>query len=245
MKKKKKIIIILIVIVLIIFLFLYKEGYSTYKSQNESKKASSIYKAGIGVSLLENGEIINSRDYYSDGTWSGNDEGNLFKNLLGENDAYLIGKTYNEEICAKNTGTINEYVRIIITKSWQDTEGKRATNLSADFIELNFLENTNWVIAEGQSTQERVVAYYKKILETGESTDNIINGIRLNEEIKNEYNITNNDGNIEITKIYDGYSFEVSVEIDAVQTHNAVDAIKSAWGVDVTINDNGEIIEVQ
>ena len=51
---------------------------------------------------------------------------------------------------------------------------------------MNFLENTNWVIAEGQSTQERVVAYYKKILETGESTDNIINGIRLNEEIKNE-----------------------------------------------------------
>ena len=31
------------------------------------------------------------------------------------------------------------------------------------------------------------------------------------------------------------------MEIDAVQTHNAVEAIKSAWGVDVTINDNDEI----
>lgn len=245
MKKKKKIIIILILIVLIISFLLYKVGNSAYRSINGIKKASLIYMSAIGVSLLENGEIINSRDYYLDGTWSGNDEGKLFKNLLGENDIYLIGKTYNEEICAKNTGRIDEYVRIIITKSWQDTEGKRATNISPDFIELNFLENTNWVISENQSTRERVVAYYKKILETGESTDNIINGIRLNEEVKNEYNITNNDGNIEITKIYDGYSFEVSVEIDAVQTHNAVDAIKSAWGVDVTINDNGEIIEVQ
>ncbi|MCI8549582.1 MAG: hypothetical protein HFI68_03120 [Lachnospiraceae bacterium] len=31
---------------------------------------------------------------------------------------------------------------------------------------------------------------------------------------------------------YDGVEFHVDVEVDAVQTHNAQDAIKSAWGVD-------------
>ena len=41
------------------------------------------------------------------------------------------------------------------------------------------------------------------------------------------------DGNV-ITTIYkyDGVEFHVDVEVDAVQTHNAQDAIKSAWGVD-------------
>ena len=33
---------------------------------------------------------------------------------------------------------------------------------------------------------------------------------------------------------YDGYSFQVSAEVDAVQTHNAADAVKSAWGVDIS-----------
>ena len=33
---------------------------------------------------------------------------------------------------------------------------------------------------------------------------------------------------------YDGVEFHVDVEVDAVQTHNAQDAIKSAWGVDAT-----------
>lgn len=31
---------------------------------------------------------------------------------------------------------------------------------------------------------------------------------------------------------YDNYKFGISVEVDAVQTHNAADAIKGAWGVD-------------
>ena len=40
---------------------------------------------------------------------------------------------------------------------------------------------------------------------------------------------------------YDGYSFQIEAEVDAVQTHNAVDAIKSAWGVDVDVAANGNI----
>ena len=31
---------------------------------------------------------------------------------------------------------------------------------------------------------------------------------------------------------YDGYGFVVQVEVDAIQTHNAQDAIRSAWGLE-------------
>ena len=40
---------------------------------------------------------------------------------------------------------------------------------------------------------------------------------------------------------YDGASFVVEAEVDAVQTHNARDAIKSAWGVDVEVAVDGTL----
>ena len=52
------------------------------------------------------------------------------------------------------------------------------------------------------------------------------------------------DGNtIRYTYKYDGYSFHVDAEVDAVQTHNAQEAIKSAWGVDVSVNDDETVNE--
>ena len=40
---------------------------------------------------------------------------------------------------------------------------------------------------------------------------------------------------------YDGAQFVLEATVDAVQTHNAKDAIKSAWGVDVNISDDGAL----
>ena len=37
----------------------------------------------------------------------------------------------------------------------------------------------------------------------------------------------------------------VEAEVDAVQTHNAQDAIKSAWGVDVSVDSNGNLTLLQ
>ena len=44
---------------------------------------------------------------------------------------------------------------------------------------------------------------------------------------------------------YDGVQFNIDAQVDAVQTHNAVDAIKSAWGIDVEITENGTLSLVQ
>ena len=40
---------------------------------------------------------------------------------------------------------------------------------------------------------------------------------------------------------YNGYTAHIDAEANAVQTHNAVDAIKSAWGIDVTISEDGSL----
>ena len=42
------------------------------------------------------------------------------------------------------------------------------------------------------------------------------------------------NGIVETVYKYDGVEFHVNVEVDAVQTHNAQDAIRSAWGIDAS-----------
>ena len=56
--------------------------------------------------------------------------------------------------------------------------------------------------------------------------------IKIDGQVAQEARIEE-EGNV-ITTIYkyDGVEFHVDIEVDAVQTHNAQDAIKSAWGVD-------------
>ena len=39
----------------------------------------------------------------------------------------------------------------------------------------------------------------------------------------------------------DGVTFNLEAHVDAVQTHNAQDAIKSAWGVNVNVSSDGTL----
>lgn len=55
------------------------------------------------------------------------------------------------------------------------------------------------------------------------------------------------EGNKTITTydyLYNGKNFTLKVEADAVQTHNAEKAIKSAWGVDVSIPENSYVLSL-
>ena len=210
----------------------------TYYSENYSVQMN---MQSIGVSLLENDKVVSSRDYVSNNEWKGTSEGELLTDLLGKDDTFTPGKKYNEAISVKNSGTIDTFVRVIITKSWQDKEGKKNTTLSPDLIELNYLTDNGWAIAEDQSTPERTVLYYTKAVGVGESTPALSDTLRINQSIASEVTKTVKDNTITYSYKYDGYTFHVDAEVDAVQTHNAKDAIKSAWGVDVDVDGNGNI----
>lgn len=214
----------------------------TYYSENYSAQMN---MQSIGVSLVENDNVVSSRDYVSDDQWEGTTEGTLLANMLGEDEKFTPGKRYDEAISVKNSGNIDTFVRVILTRSWQDAEGKKNTSLSPDLIELNFLTDNGWVIAEDQSTPERTVLYYTKALPVGESTPALSDTIRVNEAIAQDVTKTVEGNTIRYTYKYDGYSFHVNAEVDAVQTHNAQEAIKSAWGVDVSVNDDETVMSLQ
>ena len=214
----------------------------TYYSENYSVQMN---MQSIGVSLVENDQVVSSRDYADADKWEGTTEGSLLSNLLGKDETFTPGKKYNEAISVTNSGNIDTFVRVIITKSWQDANGGKNTTLDPQLIELNYLTDNGWVIAEDQSTPERTVLYYTKALPTGESTPALSDTLRINEAIASEVNKTVDGNKITYTYKYDGYTFHLDAEVDAVQTHNAKDAIKSAWGVDVDVTEDETGLSLQ
>ena len=222
----------------------------TYYSENYSAQMN---MQSIGVSLLENDKVVSSRDYVSNNEWKGTSQGTLLTNLLGKDETFTPGKKYNEAISVKNSGTIDTFVRVIITKSWQDEKGNKNTNLSPDLIELNFLTDNGWQVAAAQSTTERTVLYYTKALKAGKPTPALSDTLRINPSIASDVTKpvpesekeSEKGKTITYTYKYNGYTFHIDAEVDAVQTHNAKDAIKSAWGVDVNVSDDETTMSLQ
>ena len=222
----------------------------TYYSENYSAQMN---MQSIGVSLLENDKVVSSRDYVSNNEWKGTSEGTLLTDLLGKDETFTPGKKYNEAISVKNSGTIDTFVRVIITKSWQDEKGNKNTNLSPDLIELNFLTDNGWQVAKAQSTRERTVLYYTKALKAGKPTPALSDTLRINHSIASDVTKpvpesekeSEKGKTITYTYKYNGYTFHIDAEVDAVQTHNAKDAIKSAWGVDVNVSDDETTMSLQ
>ena len=206
-----------------------------YYSENY---AAEVTVSSIGVTLTENGEKVGFRDYtHKNDQWN-ETEGTLLSNLLAEGETLEPGREYPEKLAVANSGTIDTYVRVIIKKSWVDQEGKDTT-LSPELIDLHFTGN-GWVIDENASTRERTVLYYTKSIAPGETTADITDTLRIDPAItgKIKETITEKDGYQTVTTAYeyDGYSLYLEAEADAVQTHSAQEAIKSAWGVHVIIS---------
>lgn len=202
----------------------------------------------IGVSLVENGKDISWRDYmHKDDAWSVG-SGVLLENLLTDSgdEHIVLNKKYKEELSVRNSGTIDEYVRVTVSKYWLDGDGEtKRTDLDPDSIDLNFTEN-GWIEDKSAATSERTVLYYGSILGSGESSPLFTDTLTIKDVVAKK--VTNNTyvdeqgyTVIETVYDYDGLQFIIKADVDAVQTHNAKEAIKSAWGVDVSVSENGSL----
>ncbi len=197
----------------------------------------------IGVSLLENNRVVSYRNYAETGS-----------NEFVEGQEKLIpGKMYDEKLSVQNTGAIDEYVRVVVTRSWQDADGKKATDLDPGLIGLSldgqdldeFTEKNGWIkdTKAAGSDHERIILYYSRPVASQAQTPAICDTLCLNGTLLDEYETkpTEKPGVVTTTYKYNGYKFVLEAEVDAVQTHNAEDAIKSAWGVDVNIAPDGTL----
>ena len=250
MKKVKELLkspavnITIFVLVVVLLLFSSVGGARaalTYVSEYYSTR---VQMYDIGVTLEENGKAVSKRDYNSksNGSWD-EETGELLTNMLGKDEDLKIGKTYQEELTVKNSGTIDQYVRVSIYRYWLDKDGNKMQELSPELIDLNLVNSSDWVVDKDASTSERTVLYYTKLLKAGKSSSPLSDTLAIDNMIATKVSQTtetNANGlkTITTTYDYDGVTFNLEAKVDAVQDHNAEDAIWSAWGRKVAISNN-------
>ena len=235
MKRRPMILLAIAAVLLVASTVGSTQAALVYYSENYSAE---VTVSNIGISLVENGDVINYRNYLSDGNWDKlADKAVLMEDLLGDDTMVIPGKTYDEELTVKNSGTIDTYVRVILSKYWLNADGERTTEADPAYIQLT-RGSSKWLKDEDASGDEREIYYYTDIVASEATTEALITELTIDPQISKELIRTENADNI-ITYVYkyDGYTFVVEAEAQAVQTHNAESAIKSAWGVDVTITD--------
>lgn len=217
----------------------------TYFSENYTAQ---IQAAQIGVTLLENGKAVSTRDFTgasTDDGFTSSGSGKLLENLLKDGEQLKPGQKYEETLAVQNSGGIDAYVRVRVTKNWMNADGKtKNTSLSPDQIDLKLADG--WIIDGNASTKERTVLYYPKALAAGATSSAFADGIRIDTSVLTDFTTQETvaeDGSATTTTVYayDGAKFSVTAEVDAVQAHNAADAAKSAWGVDVRIGTDGTL----
>ena len=214
----------------------------TYYSENYTAE---ITVSQIGVSLLENGERVSSRNYdkndwkVSSNAGNASDSGVLLQNMLEKGEKLALNKKYREELRVENSGEIDEYVRVRIYKYWtkenESGDVEKITTLSPN--EDQWIMNPDDAAAAANGEKECIELYYKSVLPANAGEKSITvpfaENIMIDGQVASAAEVRD-DGKGTITTVYkyDGVRFNLDVEVDAVQTHNAQDAIKSAWGVD-------------
>lgn len=199
-------------------------------------KQSETYEATLELTSLEVGLSENGSPVAGEGAL-----------LSGLKDKTINpGEKFDEQLGAMNTGEQPEFMRVSVRTYWKDAQGKKTTKLDPSLIELtlggtklkNLTSDSGWVV--GSKTQEQTVLYSVNPVDQGGTllfadTLRIDPGILNSKgktELENQGRIADGVTRTTITYDYDGCKFCVDIEVDAVQTHNAADAIKGAWGVD-------------
>ena len=179
----------------------------------------------ISTSLVENGNVVASKNGEGDDVLLGKYFLDYKDNKIkSDGSNFALGKTYTEELAVQNDGTIDEYVRVTVTKYWVDEKGDKLTGLDPGKIDLNFVEGGGWTIDHGADTAERTVLYYKNpdpnkdYISPGDVTAPFTDTIRIDPSVMDDAS-------------YNGANFRIKAVVDAVQTHNADAARVGAWGL--------------
>lgn len=149
-------------------------------------------------------------------------------------DGGLPGDKYSYPVYAYNTGDYDAYIRITLTRYWEDkTNNKKNFEADASKIELDLdaADKANWIIDDADKNKEVVYMYYKMPVKAKEGTSHAIDNIMI--------------GDITDQEFYSKLKVKVDVEVDAIQTVAAKDAILAEWGMDVTFDANGNMTQVQ
>ena len=213
---------------------------------------SSVGATRAALTYSAEGEEVN----YSTSTMSvqllQNEKGISEKRLQLPED-FKIGQKFDEDLTVKNTskGNYDEFIRVTVKKSWMEKElnlidvptvktiksgddsYKKDTLLDPNNIELGI--EPGWIIDD--ETEEQVVYYYTKPVPKDKAVK-LINSIKINNAVWDDITVWQDDNYLWNDYHYDDKYVSIEVQADAVQTHNAEEAMLGAWGVKAEVENN-------
>lgn len=165
----------------------------------------------IGVALTENDVIVEGDDALLQDV----------EKLLAGDTQMVPGKAYVENLSVANTTDMDEYVRLTVRKYWADSTGAKDPTLDPALIQLTF-DTEDWVLNRAESTDERLVFYYRHRLDGNErAVAPAVRTIRLDPAVT------------EAVGDFSNCRVALAAQVDSVQVNFAPEAAKSAWGIDV------------
>lgn len=207
MKKK----IGLIAVAVLLIALVYQGTMAVFQGSTNVK--TKLNTASLGVSIVQNDDVTNeAKDHIT------------FDNALP-------GANINHDLKVRNTKNEDVYVRVTLTKYWEDKNNEKLVEANAKMIELVSQWN-DWIVVDdgANSNNEVMYFYYKKPLKTNEISTSFLESIICSKEL--------ND------KAYANYQIKVDVEVDAIQSIGAEDAILSEWGMFASFDGNGNIVSM-
>lgn len=144
----------------------------------------------------------------------------------------LPGSVLKQNLKVHNSQDKDVYIRVTMSKYWTDANNEKLVNADAKLIEL-LAEWNDWIVIDdgANSNNEMMYFYYKKPLLPSQTTPAFIDSIRCSSDLKNDE--------------YADYQMKVDIEVDAIQTVGAQDAILSEWGMNVDFDENGSILAIE
>ena len=224
-----------------------------------------FYLNHLQVHLLENGDDVcgGKNDLNGEKKVTGPLATSLGYKSLDEMGSVEPGKIYDEKIQGENGQDVSQFVRLTIRKYWVETEdGKvkldsngdplKTTALKPSLIHLMYDKkegyNTSaWQEVEQERTTESRTYIYKKLLLGEQRTDPLFTHLQIDPSVgvrEEDPIVTEEDGKTIYTYVYkyDGYAFFIEADVQAIQAHNAQDAIRSQWGpyIKATYKENAD-----
>ena len=152
------------------------------------------------------------------------------------------GRLWREEVNVRDF-IQNNYTPYEGDQSFLEGTTEATDKLSPDLIDLHLVTGSEWIedTRAGSSTRERTVLYRTSVLEPEAESGLFADTLKIDNriidlvDIQTSTTTTTSDGKTIIESVTwlaeDGYQFWIEVEVDAVQNHNAEDAVRSAWGL--------------
>ena len=220
----------------------------------------------IQIALVENGTVVEGVDSLKLTGIPQTSGTNAFTKGT-ENYAtakFAFDTAYPEQLATKNTGEIDQFVRVEVYHYWEQLVFnpqtnqyyyQKATDLDPYMVNIDYNDN-DWTRLYFASTPEKEILFYQRTVAPGEVTEPFVRSINISSMIPTLVSATSSQttedeldmyGNVVKTTTvttnnyyydYDGVRLVIEVEADALQTHNAGEAILAAWGRRAMFNDD-------